>query len=294
MKSTPRHLMILVLAALPVAWASAHPHHSHGYSATATAEAGLEPRVDITERDGYRIISSNAIPVHETGRFPNRGNPNTIRPQALEFKLTLAPKLALQGSPSDGFVFGVGVNGVPFEPGTAETWGGHFAWREEAILADGATRLGLDQNNAHVQPTGLYHYHGIPWGLIEALRAEDPEAGTDKPLLVGWAADGFGVYYHKGLESSWRLIDSERPAPPEGPGGKRDGLYTADYVFELGSGDLDYFNGRTGEDGVYRYFVTDDFPFLSRYFAGEPDPSFLKHAMEGHPGRLGHRPPLPR
>ncbi|MFO1162141.1 MAG: YHYH protein [Reyranellaceae bacterium] len=51
----------------------------------------------------------------------------------------------------------------------------------------GARPLGIDQNKAHVQPDGSYHYHGLPTGLIDRL------GGRGMGLLVGWAADGFPI-----------------------------------------------------------------------------------------------------
>ena len=64
---------------------------------------------------------------------------------------------------------------------------GQREWNYEA--KSGAINLGLDANNAHVQPTGAYHYHGLPTGLMQ-LRGGDGK----KMLLVGYAADGFPIY----------------------------------------------------------------------------------------------------
>ena len=51
----------------------------------------------------------------------------------------------------------------------------------------------------------------------------------------------------------------KRPASEKDPGGKYDGTFTRDYVYERGSGDLDECNGRftvTKEypEGIYAYF----------------------------------------
>ena len=51
-------------------------------------------------------------------------------------------------------------------------------------------------NHAHVQPTGAYHYHGMPELLIDFL-------GEDSTMtLVGWAADGFPVYARYGFSAA--------------------------------------------------------------------------------------------
>ena len=41
---------------------------------------------------------------------------------------------------------------------------------------------------AHVQPTGAYHYHGLPMGPLKKLDY------THKMALVGYAVDGFPIY----------------------------------------------------------------------------------------------------
>ena len=134
-------------------------------------------RVQVTETDGFRVIESNDIPKHTVGRFPNRGNPNAIAAQNWTIKIPLQPipndtVTPLHQSTNHGppnMPFGVGVNGVLFEPGTAEFWMGDRTadWNYEAL--GGAVGLGLDANHAHVQPGGIYHYHGLPTGLLEEL-----------------------------------------------------------------------------------------------------------------------------
>ena len=187
----------------------------------------------------------------------------------------------------------------------------------------GPRNLGLDRNNAHVQPQGAYHYHGVPTGLIETL------GGTraKQPLLIGWAADGFPVYspLHysdasdpksklKVLKSSYRLRAGQRPAQPDAPGGAYDGAYTRDWEYVQDAGDLDDCNGRFGvtrefPDGTYYYVITEEFPFVPRLFRGEADESFIQRRPSvggrgggggGEPGRqrpgggpTDRRPPRP-
>lgn len=85
------------------------------------------------------------------------------------------------------------MNGVPFDPGAAEFWDRdrNSDWRYEAI--GGAINLGLDSNNAHVQPNCAYHYHGLPVGLIESWPRNLYSA------IGGYAADGFPIYAVYGL-----------------------------------------------------------------------------------------------
>lgn len=258
--------------------------------------------VHIHVEDGYRYIEADGIPLHETGQFPNAGNPNRIREQKYRFRVPASPKISghityLRLSP-----FGVAVNGVPFDPGAAEFWNNdrNSGWQYEAL--SGAVELGVDRNNAHVQPNGAYHYHGLPTGLIERLA----DHGT--PLLIGYAADGFPVYAPMGyreadnaasgltrLRSSYRIKSGMRNG---GPGGTYDGSFVQDYEYVRGSGDLDQCNGRIGvtpeyPNGTYYYVVTNQFPFIPRCLKGTPDSSFARGPRaEGGPGRQGRRPPM--
>ncbi len=181
--------------------------------------------------------------------------------------------------------FGVAINGVPFDPSTAEYWNNDRSskWNIDAI--NGGINLGLDQNNAHVQPNGAYHYHSIPVGLMERFDQ------YSKPVLLGYAADDFPVYGPYGYEdandiasnlinlfSSYRIKECMRSG---GPGGKYDGTYTLDYEYVEGLGDLDKCNGRTGiteeyPAGTYHYVITDTFPFIPRCWMGKADKSFKK------------------
>ncbi|NNJ28014.1 hypothetical protein LzC2_41250 [Planctomycetes bacterium LzC2] len=155
--------------------------------------------------------------------------------------------------------------------------------------------LGLDENHAHVQPTGAYHYHGLPTGLLKNLGWK---AGAHSPL-IGWAADGFPIYAKTGyadaddassdvkeLKSSYRLKEGRRPGGEGQPKGKYDGTFTQDYEYVAGSGDLDECNGRqcvTPEfpEGTYAYFLTDDWPVVPRQFRGTPSEDFFRGPPRG-------------
>jgi hypothetical protein len=182
----------------------------------------------------------------------------------------------------------------------------------------GRMNLGIDTSHAHVQPTGAYHYHGLPTGLIQRLQKEH---GKDTMLLIGYAADGYPIYAEYGytkaddatsplkkLKPGYKLKEGNRPTGEKGPSEKYDGTFVQDYEFVAGSGDLDQSNGREGvtpeyPDRTYYYVVTDTFPFIPRYFHARPDPSFEKQGPPGGPppggggrslGRGGRRGPPPR
>jgi hypothetical protein len=287
--------------------AVAHPNHSwetdlaqHFGTDNGPVEiTNASNEVHIKVEGEVRVIQANGIPNHERGEFPNRNNPNRIAPQNYNFTVPVKPKAA--SSPTRLFMqpFGVAVNGVVFDPFAAEWWENDRSsiWQYEPMNMIG--RLGADQNNAHVQPGGVYHYHSVPTGLIEKI-----SNGKLQMTLVGWAADGFPIYAPlcyseasktnsplKPMQSSYELKKGTRPS---GPGGNYDGTFVADYEFIKNAGDLDECNGRFGvtpefPEGTYYYVLTDGFPFIPRFFKGTPDKSF---ARKGPPGR-GPRPGRP-
>jgi hypothetical protein len=184
-----------------------------------------------------------------------------------------------------------------FDPGTAEFWNNDPRWTYEALTGMMVSRgsLGIDSNFAHVQPTGAYHYHGLPMGLLERL------GYRSKMVLVGYAADGYPIYGPycytnandqrsglKMLKSSYRLKSGSRSSGNNGPGGIYDGSFAQDYEYVKGLGDLDEYNGRTGvtpeyPEGTFYYVLTDKWPFIPRIFRGTPDSTFSK----GPPGGGG-------
>ncbi|MFY1679508.1 MULTISPECIES: YHYH protein [unclassified Streptomyces] len=241
--------------------------------------------IDVVVADGIRSIRANGLPNHETGEFPNPGNPNSISAQSYEFELPVAGEVAAEPTPLLlPQPFGIAVNGVLFDPLAAEWYRGdrQSGWTVEAISPTAS--LGLDDNHAHVQPTGAYHYHGMPTGLVGNL---DPSAHS--PLL-GWAGDGFPVYARYGytdpqdpesgisdLTPSYRLRSGTRSG---GPGGRYDGTYTEDFEYVEGHGKLDLANGRQGvtpeyPDGTYYYVLTESFPFIPRHVVGTMADSFV-------------------
>ena len=164
-------LLSIFVTASPVV---AHPGHddtlvapprhikatSQPSSSDTFAVVDLPPNsVSIEIKEGFRVITSNGIPDHVPGEFPNRGNPNSIRAQQYVFRVPAEPKATDKLTPANGHPFGVAVNGVVFDPGTAEAWNNdrQLGWMLEAF--GGPMNLGVDKHNAHVQPSGAYHYH---------------------------------------------------------------------------------------------------------------------------------------
>jgi hypothetical protein len=246
----------------------------------------LPSNAKIVVEGGTRTVSATGLPDHVHGRFPNPGNPNPIVPQNKIFTMPAVPVKAESPGELGLIAFGVALNGVPFEPAAAEYWKSdrRSGWRYEALTP--ALDLGLDENHAHVQPNGKYHYHGVPTGLLK----DGGKAPTVQ--LIGYAADGFPIYGPWGyadamdagsqirqLRPSYRIKAGNRPGGTEGPGGKYDGRFVRDYEYVKGLGDLDAFNGRFGvtpeyPKGTWYYVVTEAWPYIARQFRGTPDDSF--------------------
>jgi hypothetical protein len=274
----------------------------------ADATPPEKPAVSIEVEADKRRITSNGMPNHKIGTYPTRSNPNAIGPQQYDVELNADPKPAHDITSVDrhnqpgppNMPFGFAINGIFFEPGTAEFWHGdrRSDWNYEAL--GGAVPLGLDANYGHPQPNGAYHYHGLPTGLLEELNLS---ANKHSPL-VGWAADGYPIYARYGykdpkdpnskiveFQSSYRLKKGTRPNGSEAPGGKYDGAFTADYEYVADLSKLDECNGRftvTPEfpDGTYAYFLTKNWPVIPRNFRAEP----INIKMPDGPGARGPRP----
>lgn len=306
--------VVIVIATAPM-WAQFGPplrnHLVNQARALHLIPADHQPpgqnRFTVKVDGDLRVIQANGIPDHMTGAFPNRGNPNGIQAQRYLFRVPAKPTLAARITPLRMQDFGIGVNGVPFDPGAAEWYQGNRAsgWQYEAL--SGAVPLGIDANHAHVQPTGAYHYHGLPTDLLKRLGVEK---GKHSPI-VGWAADGFPIYALYGyrdpqdpqseideLESSYRLKKGKRPTGKGNPGGSYDGTFLADYEFVEEQGDLDECNGRFAvtpdyPEGTYAYYLTNHWPVIPRAFRGTPSSDFERGRPTGAPGGGGprRRPP---
>ncbi len=268
-------------------------YSASGFNNSPTVQANFNASWNCNS--STRQLAANGIPDHATGPFPNPGNPHTIRAVAVAASYTLAPTYsgAVTALSGPAGTTGHVLNGIKIDAGTAGTCpvnasapshcsliGNSGGWNIEA-LGQGVFNFGTDANNAHVQPGGEYHYHGMPEGFI-ALRG----GGPNKMTLIGWAADGFPIYARYGysvagdassplkrISGSYRLkavVDSTRPAAALMP----LGTFAQDWEYVAGSGDLDECNGRSGvtpefPNGIYHYYATDSYPYFQRCIKGQ-------------------------
>lgn len=239
-----------------------------------------------------RDIIANGIPDHDVGTFPNPANPNTIAEQSVNESFTLTPiqssSATMMGGPRG--ITGLVLNGVKIDAGTGgscddsgencDLGDNSGNWNIEA-LSQTTFSFGTDTNNAHVQPDGTYHYHGMPEGFITM------QGGNETTMtLIGWAADGFPIYARYGYSDSTdatseivamtgsyqhvTTVSTNRPSTDIYP----LGTFAQDWEYVAGSGDLDECNGRIGvtpefPDGIYHYYATDTYPFFQRCVKGE-------------------------
>ena len=237
-----------------------------------------------------RTLTANGVPNHQIGTFPNSGNPNTPTVQNVSFSATLAPTLASSNNASRSL--GYALNGVKFDPGTGGSCPSSATKASDCTAIGAGTYslealqsffdFGVDSNNAHVQPGGIYHYHGMPEGILTAAGVS---SAAQRMLLIGWAPDGYPIYARYGYSvassaaSTLKVIkgsyavdtvaDAGRPSAANIP----LGTFVSDWNYVAGSGDLDDCNGRFGvtpefPSGIYHYYATDTYPYLPRCFKG--------------------------
>lgn len=246
--------------------------------------------------NSLRTMSGNGVPNHAVtgGNFATK-----VSAQTISGSVTLNP---VSSSTTTAVKLpGFAINSVKMDPGTAGTCldsatsalsgcnyaGGNGMWRMEAMPDPGVSPwkfdFGTDVNNAHVQPNGQYHYHGMPTNLISKLNS----SSATRMTLIGWAADGFPIYANYGyttannassalkvMKGSYRVKtspDANRPSTTL----FAMGHFQQDWVYDASVGDLDECNGRTGvtpefPQGIYHYYVTQSYPFIQRCVKGSP------------------------
>lgn len=238
-------------------------------------------------------IYTNNYPDHSWGTWPSN---SPVLAQDFEYHVCAFPQKAQQptsiyDAPTVGIncrpqvQFGVGLNGI-FYSGWGARWfvnpqtqQENLSWNVEPLAV-----FNMDFNNAHSNNPGEYHYHGIPDSYFGDSLEIDSTAHSP---LVGYAADGFPIYYKyvyadptlpsagiTGLTSGYTIKAGNRPGDSiTAPGGAYNGLYVEDYEYANPNWDLDECNGRFGitpefPNGTYYYVLTDNWPYIPRCFYG--------------------------
>jgi predicted secreted protein len=140
-----------------------------------------------------RNANGNGLPTHTTGTFPVSstdavyaydGNPNTISAQTIAWGLPGSPTVNATPTCLNGGSIGVLLTGVRLFAPT------------DALNRDAVAWEAQDSCQGHPQGSGQYHYHSISSCMAQTAATRDA-AGQHSPL-VGYAADGFGIYGNLG------------------------------------------------------------------------------------------------
>ncbi len=279
------------------------------------AQSPLDPSLNTCNKDPYaqgftpmysevtdavadtRVITTNGIPNHDY-RAPNIGEINAsytidLTPTLSGYTYELIDNRVLGG-------FGQAINGVKIEPIAAEpftnpnTGEQNWNWVQDFVSSPGD--LGADCNYAHQQSNGEYHYHGDMIGLANVLLSGLGDGTTipTAPVQIGWAADGFPIYYKYGYNDPMDNTSGIKEYTPNyalksgsrngdgitAPCGTYTGFYMQDYEYNAANGgDLDECNGITGvtpefPGGTYYYVVTSAYPSIPRCLKGTPSTDY--------------------
>lgn len=185
-------------------------------------------------------IAGNGLPSHTTGTFPIArgtdpaaqydGNPNAIVASPIAWGLPANPQVNTTPTCTSLGAIGVLLSGARLY---------------NASDADGRDAVAHEVQDAcdgHPQAQGQYHYHNASRCL------PDSRLATGHSALIGYAADGFGIYGNLGVGGA-----------------------------SLTNGDLDECHGHSHEvtvDGAavtrYHYHATREFPYTVGCFRGTP------------------------
>ena len=196
--------------------------------------------ISIEMRGDQRLVVSNGLPDHSTGRFPiDRSstayrydrNPNSIAEQNILLRLPAEPKEAPQASCVPMGMIGIALTGVAI-----------FNALDVAGL-DAAAHEVQDACNGHPERRSMYHYHNL-----SPCMADPQGAAGRHSSLIGYALDGFGIYGPKG-ESGETLVNADL-----------DACHGHSHAVE--------WNGEVRE--IYHYHATAEYPYTIGCFTGSP------------------------
>jgi hypothetical protein len=162
----------------------------HGRTFDLTAKATVDganqwrgaATFTVTARADRRHVVGNGLPVRGvTGNYPIARtddayrydqNPNTVRPQTVNWSLPATPRVAAKPSCLPRGPIGIAVNGVAI-----------FSAQDLADR-DALAHETQDVCQGHPERTGQYHYHSVTTCLLTQRHNGQ----------VGWALDGFPIF----------------------------------------------------------------------------------------------------
>ena len=208
------------------------------------------PSLSVSCSSSDLIVKTNNIPDFEYVQV----NPETLTAQDYTFTIPLNPaKRSAPGAMGLGEM-GVSVTGLALYAAFESPKDGYGD-----PIADDL----LDWCNGHPGFGGAYHHHGRPDCIFTERSTSTEQVG----LVYGYIFDGYPIVspYECADEACSSLTEVKSSYVKTGSGNAA----FEDYTYQAGSGDLDECNGRVGADGQYRYYATNNFPYLPFCFYGE-------------------------
>ena len=164
-------LLLIILSAI---------HTTYGQCVSADIHAEeTDNAVCYEVIDNIRYIYSNAIPDHDDNQMQGLSVPSDPEAQDFSYTMCAYPVEASTFTPlyeetetiggcELTYKFGVSINGVKYDPNSAETFtnsdgSNNINWHVEATSTTNSIGTGMGTlNGGHVNPAGEYHYHNIP------------------------------------------------------------------------------------------------------------------------------------
>ena len=212
-------------------------------SAPGAGSGYAKPKVAASCSNGTLTVTSNGI----IGYTFVAKTPNALKEQAYTWKVTTSPKVAASSTSIENQLGTVAftVTGIPiFGPMEGPV-------PQQEAFGDPVYNNILDTCMGHTGYAGDYHYHAI-LALNSCYLNE---------TIIGYANDGFPIYSNPGYTytSGYKMT-----------GNPKSYSWKAYSYVGGGANTLDECNGRTDENGNYRYYITEAFPYVIGCYKGTP------------------------
>lgn len=212
-------------------------------SAPGAGSGFAKPKVSASCSNGTLTVTSNGM----IGYSFVAKTPNALREQAYTWKVTTSPKVASSATSIKTQLGTVAftVSGIPiFGPMEGPV-------PQQEAFGDPVYNNLLDTCKGHTGYAGDYHYHAIL--AINSCYLDE--------TIIGYANDGFPIYSNPGYTytSGYKMT-----------GNPKSNSWDA-YTYQSGgTNTLDECNGRTDDNGNYRYHITETFPYVIGCYKGTP------------------------
>ena len=212
-------------------------------SAPGAGSGYAKPKVAASCSNGTLTVTSNGM----IGYTFVAKTPNALKEQAYTWKVTTTPKVAASSTSIENQLGTVAftVTGIPiFGPMEGPV-------PQQEAFGDPVYNNILDTCKGHTGYNGDYHYHAIL--AMNSCYLDE--------TIIGYANDGFPIYSNPGYTytSGYKMT-----------GNPKSYSWKAYSYVGGGANTLDECNGRTDENGNYRYYITEAFPYIIGCYKGTP------------------------